>query len=140
MRQFILTAIAALALAGCGANGAPMQSAASAAPTLAAAIADAAGVPAAPLTRTILDEKGLTLAAQAVDVAALSASALVKAHVITPGSPAALRLADGLDRARDGINLAALARDAGNAPSYTAALAKAGEALAGVKAVLNGSN
>ena len=94
----------------------------------------------APLTHTIIDEQALTLASQTVDVLALSASALVKNHVITPGSPAALKLADGIDRARTAINAAALAREAGNSKSYAEALTKARAAIAQVRSVLNPEN
>lgn len=94
----------------------------------------------APLTRTIIDEQALTLAGQTVDVLALSASALVKSHAIVPGSPTALKLADGLDRARAAINAAALARAAGNATSYAEALTKARAAIGQVHRALNPEN
>lgn len=88
--------------------------------------------------KTSFDEKALTLAAQSVDVLALSASALVKAGVVTKGSPNALKLATGLDDARIGVNSAELAREACNATSYSTALAKATAAIATIKSALGG--
>ena len=128
----LLVAAVALALAACT-TGEAVRSAGS----IAASAADAAGVP-VPATTSALDEKALTLAAKAVDAAALSASALVHAGVILPGSPGALRLAGALDTARDGVNAAALAREAGNATTYSAALDKAAAALAAITAIING--
>ena len=130
----LLVAAVALALAACT-TGEAVRSAGS----IAAGAADAAGVPVPATTSTsALDEKALTLAAKAVDAAALSASALVHAGVILPGSPGALRLAGALDTARDGVNAAALAREAGNATTYSAALDKAAAALAAITAIING--
>ena len=77
------------------------------------------GSPAALAQTTVADEQALTLAARAVDSAALAARALVKTGVITPGSPLALSLARRLDQARDLVNAAAAAR---TALSYGAAL------------------
>ena len=128
----LLVAVVALALAACT-TGEAVRSAGS----IAASAADAAGVP-VPATTSALDEKALTLAAKAVDAAALSASALVRVGVIEPGSPTALRLAGALDTARDGVNAAALAREAGNATTYSAALDKATAALAAIAAIING--
>lgn len=126
MKRLILAAALAVSLsgslAGCVAGGLP-------------------SVPApAPLTRTVIDEQALTLATQTVDVLALSASALVKNGVIVRGSPPAQRLATALDTARDGINAAATAREAGNAASYGEAITKASAALAQVRAIINPEN
>lgn len=94
----------------------------------------------APLTHTVIDEQALTLASQTVDVLALSATALVKNHVIRAGSPTALKLADGLDRARNAVMAAASARKAGNATSYAEALTQARAAIAQVRSALNPEN
>jgi len=88
--------------------------------------------------KTSLDEKALTLAAQSVDVLALSASALVKAGVVTKGSSNAFKLAKGLDEARIGVNSAELAREACNATNYSTALAKATAAIATIRSALGG--
>lgn len=133
MKRF-LALFAALVLAGCTTAGA-VHTAASAA----ASVADASGaVPPAPLTATSIDEKALTIAAQALDTTALSASALVKAHVIVAGSPRALGLATALDKARHGVNAAAAARRVGNAASYRAALADAESAIAEIRTIIGG--
>lgn len=128
--RFFLCAMLALVLTACGDAGGKVHSAA----TVAATVADAAGAPApAVLDRTEIDEKALTLAARAVDAAALSASALVRAKVVEPGSPRAIALATGLDKARDAVNAAAAARKAGSAGSYREALAHAEDALAQIR-------
>lgn len=126
MRNYLFSLCAALCLlSGCG---------------IAAVLGEPASAPPAPLSQTIIDEKALTLAAQTVDVLAISASALVKARVIQAGSPAALSMADGLDKARTAVNLAALARDAGNASSYAAAITKASAAIAQIRTAINKGN
>lgn len=91
----------------------------------------------APLKHTIIDERALTLAAQTVDVLALTATALVKNHIIVAGSPAAVRLANALDTARDGVKAAALARAAGNAATYGEALSKASQAVAEIRSIIS---
>jgi hypothetical protein len=110
--------------------------------SIAAGVADAtvANSPADLLAMTSFDEKAITLAAQAVDAMAVSATAAVSIGVIKAGSPRALALADALDKARIAINDAAIARNALNAPSYTEALARARTAIAAVRASFAGSN
>lgn len=103
--------------------------------TVAGALDTVASAP-APAERTTIDEKAVTLAAQTVDALALTASALVQARVIVPGSPLALRLAKALDVARDGVNAAELARQAGSAGSYAVALDRALAAVAEIKAIV----
>ena len=105
-------------------------------PSILAGAADVVSTAPAPLERTVLDEKAVTLAAQAVDAAAISASAMVRVGIITPGSPTALKLARALDTARDGVNAAELARQAGSASSYSVALDKALAAVADLKTIL----
>lgn len=133
MRRIILyigSAIALIPLTACGNVGGSVDSAA----TVAATVADAAGAPKpTPCVNTTIDEKALTVAASAVDVAALSASALVRAHVIEPGTPRAVSLATGLDAARDGVHAADEARKACNATSYTEAVARVRAAVADIK-------
>ncbi len=105
----------------------------------AASVADTVGIkPPVTCAATTIDEKALTLAAQSVDVMALSASALVKAGIVTKGSSNALKLAKGLEDARIGVNAAELARQACNATSYSAALSKATAAIATIKSALGG--
>lgn len=121
MRRLLALAVASLALAACTpTSGVPSL------PESPRAIAD----------MTIADEKAVTLAAQAVDTLALSASALVRAGVIEPGTPRAQAIARALDDARNWVNAAATAREAGNAASYNEALIKSGEALAAIRLAL----
>lgn len=136
MNRLILAICAPLALTACNLGS---QGQIASASTVAASVADAVGAPKPTLQGTAIDEQALTLAAKAVDLAALSASALVAARVIEPGTPRALALAQGLDRARMAVNAAADARNAGNATSYTAALADAENAVAQIRATI-GSN
>lgn len=105
-------------------------------PSILAGAADVVSTSPAPLERTVLDEKAVTLAAQAVDAAALSASALARTGIVRPGSDTALAMARALDTARDGVNAAELARQAGSESSYSAALAKATAAIADLKTIL----
>lgn len=131
MKRLILALCGALALAGCGVNSHNVAS-------TGAALADAAGVkPPATTSLTSADEKALSLAAKAVDVAAISSSALVRFGFITSGSPKAQGIARGLDDVRKWVNAAALARQAGNATTFREALAKAEAAMDAVKGVLN---
>lgn len=116
MKRMILAACAALSLTACDP----------------AAIVSAP----APLGQTILDEKAITLAAQAVDAVAISASALVKVGLIKPGTPAALKLAAGLDLARDSVNAAEKARQAGSATNYVTAINRALAAVKDIKAII----
>lgn len=90
----------------------------------------------APLARTAIDEQAVTLAAKAVDAAALSAKALVKVGAVKPGTPLALKLAGALDLARDGVKAAEAARKAGNATSYAEALARATETVGRVRQII----
>lgn len=90
----------------------------------------------APLEQTVVDEKAVTLAAQSVDAVALSTTALVKAGVIKPGTPAALKIARALDLARDSVNAAETARQAGSATSYVTAINRALAAVAEIKAII----
>lgn len=125
-----LTLPLALTLAGCTTTGA-LQVGASA--------VDAAGVHSpAPAQLTVIDEKAITLAARSVDAVALSASALVRAGVIRPGTPTALALATALDDARKAVNAAELARQAGSTTSYRQALDRALAAVDQVKSLIGG--
>lgn len=90
----------------------------------------------APLEQTTIDEKAVTLAASTVDALALSASALVKAGVVAPGTPRALSLATALDTARDAVNAAEAARKAGSATNYQTAIARAQEAVSQIKTII----
>lgn len=90
----------------------------------------------APLERTTIDEKAVTLAAQSVDAVALSVTALVKAGVIKPGTPTAIKIASALDTARDAVNTAEKARQAGSATNYLTAIARANAAVSEIKAII----
>lgn len=136
MKRLVLMACAVLALAGCAFGG---EGTVRSAADIAAASADAIGVkPPTPAADTAIDEQLVTIAIKGVDTAAISASALVRARVIAPGSPTALKLATALDRARHGVNAAAAARKVGNATSYRAALADAEAALAEIQTAIGG--
>ena len=137
MRLFMIAAMA-LGLAACSAASTDAVHSASSA---AATAADAAGVPVPETTtKTIIDEQALTLATKTVSVLADAASALVRVGVIEPHSPTAQTIARGLDDARNGVNAAALAREAVNARSYSEALDKAKAAVVAVQAAINGRN
>ncbi len=108
----------------------------------AATVADASGVPVPrPCSKTIGDEKAVALLATGVDVAALTISALARANVpgFIKGTPSALRIGAALDDARNGVNAAALARQACDAASYTKALGKATAAYNLIKSSIPGA-
>lgn len=129
---FLLVALIAALLSGCTGKAA-IHSAA----TVAATAADVAGAePPAPAEATAIDEKALTLAAGAVRVAAKSSSALVRAGVITRGSPTAVMLARHLGEARDAILAANEARAALSATSYREALVRAEAAVDAIMAII----
>jgi hypothetical protein len=130
MKRIILIALAPFALAGCSTHNLAGAG---------AAAADIVGVPPPTViaSRTVADEKALTLLSKSVTTVALASSALVKAGVITAGSPRAIGLANKLDLARDLVNLAATARDA---QSYSDALARLGPVIADIQTALTQGN
>lgn len=126
MKRILICAALALALPGCKTSA--LLSAGT-------QVADAAGAPppAVIASKTIADEKALTIAAGLLNATAQTTSALVHAGVIQPGSPRALSIAAKLELARDLINTAAAAR---TSVSYSDALAKLTPLVAEIQADL----
>lgn len=125
MRKLLYLAPLTLALAGCnlGSLFTPPATGATAAPVT-------------PLGNTAVDEQSIQFAYNALDVATKGAHALVVTKVVTPGSPTALKLADGLDTTRKWLNLADDARRAGNATSAAAAFKQAQSSMSDLTAAL----
>lgn len=133
----MLLCLTVIAIAASGCTKRELASAPLPAAVIAATTADAMGVPAAPLSGTIVDEKALTLGAKAVDASAVALSALARAGLIEPGSGTALWLAGLLDDCRKAVNAASAARDAGNAATYSEALARLQQTLSQLSVALN---
>lgn len=140
MKHMIIFVLASVALTGCGINAHDVAS-------TGAAIADATGAkPPVTTAATTIDEKALTITAKTVSTAAITASALSKtctavaayfpACPFLHGTPSAQGIARGLDDARQAVNAAAIARDAGNATTYREALAKAEAAVDAVNDII----
>lgn len=128
-RSLILLA-ASLSLCACG----PTGTVASAGSTPAESWAQA---PSAPLSKTTIDDKVIVLSFEALGVAASAANALIDTGIIKPGSPSALKLADGLETSRAWLNIASAAQRAGQARDYASAIAQATTALAGIQAQIS---
>lgn len=137
MIRSILCLAAALSLAACGGSPGTVASAGST-PAQSSASAPAS-TSVSPLANTTLDDKAIIVAFEALDAAATAADALVAAKAITPGSPRAVTIANGLDGARKWLNIASAAQRAGQADNYVTAIAQAAAAVAGVRAALKGN-
>lgn len=90
----------------------------------------------APLSNTVIDDRAVRYAFQALDAAASLADAALDAKLIIPGSAKALAIADGLDKTRHWLNAASAAQKAGSVTSYNTAFANATAAMAEVNKAL----
>lgn len=86
------------------------------------------------LDRTLIDDKAVDLAFDALDVAAYGADALIQLKKVTKGSATADAIATGLDTTRYWLNAARRFQRLGQATSYTDAIAQAAAAYKGVTA------
>lgn len=93
--------------------------------------------PSSPLSQTVIDDKVIVLSFEALGVASSAANALIDTGFIKPGSPAALKLADGLETSRAWLNIASAAQRAGQAQDYATAIAQATSALTGIQAQIS---
>lgn len=119
----LLWALAALSLTACGSFG-----------------ADPTAGPNASVS-TVQTKAGQTLvvAWKAFDALLTAVDGLQAAGVLRAGTPKAIRVADLLDRGRNALNAATAAVHAGNATSFSAALADAQKALEDAKAAIGGA-
>lgn len=108
----ILAAGVALALSGCALAPALLGSLLTGGPPAPAGVQAVA----APLARTTFDESAYRTALAGANTLRLSINVLVARKLITPSSPSALRLADGLEALRDGLKAARALLDALNDP------------------------
>jgi hypothetical protein len=81
----------------------------------------------------------LITAWRAYDAILTAVDALQAAGVLRPGTPRALAVADGLERALNALNAATAAVRAGNAANFTDAMALAQQAFADARAAIGGS-
>ena len=93
----------------------------------------------APLANTTIDEKSLIVALQTFDTALTAIDQLVAAHVIMPGSPKAVALANAIETAKKAYNAASAAQRVGNASSYAAALLQVQGAVAQINELVKGT-
>lgn len=128
-RSLILLA-ASLSLAACGATG-HVASAGS------APAQPSAQAPTTSPTQASIDDKAIILSFQALGVAASAADALIATGRITPGSPAALRLADNLQAAKSWLNAASAAQRTGLPEEYEGAIVQASAAISAVQAAIS---
>lgn len=118
MRKLALALLAPLALAGC------------------ATIAALPSSPDQAANATLLDERGAIAVETAYQAAGLALESAVDAGALTGAD--AVRAAELEQRAYDAVRAVRAAYDAGNAASYTAALANAREAVAAALLAVNG--
>jgi fumarate hydratase class II len=80
--------------------------------------------------------QSLVTAWRAFDAILTAVELVQAAGGLQAGSPKALRLADAIDKSRDGLNAATAAVQVGNATNFTDAMARAEDALKAARAVL----
>lgn len=103
--------------------------------------------PPAPLAATTVDDSALSAAWKAFDIALDGIGMLIDAKIIKPGSPKALRVADGVDAVTAALTSAETAAAAASKPGnyatafaqYKQALAEAKIAIVNLRAALKGS-
>lgn len=148
-RTMVLAAtLCCVSLSACGPTGgvASAGSTPAASPALvstaanaAAAVADATLAPPSaisPGAATLIDDNAVVTAFEALDLAASAAETAIAFKPSLIGTPAAIKLADGLQGTRDWLKIASQAQRAQQATSYYAALEQARAALAGAKSAL----
>lgn len=92
----------------------------------------------APLAQTVIDDKALSAAWKSFDVALDAINLLIDHKVITPGTPKARAIADGIDKVTGFLTAAEIAAAAGSTTDYKVALANAGAALIQLRSTLKG--
>lgn len=129
-----LIGVASLSLLGCGV---PLSNAP---PGTAAAIAADATLPPpaalSPLAQTQIDDRAITAAFRALDLAATAADTVLMLKPSFAGTPAARRLADRLVATKGFLRAASLAQRAQQADSYVTALRQATQAMGEAQAAL----
>lgn len=90
----------------------------------------------APLARTTIDKQAVVTAYKAFDAVLDTINLLRKAGVIKDGSAQALTIAGAVDRTNLALQAANRAIDAGEASSYSAALASANAGLDNLRSAL----
>ena len=92
------------------------------------------------LNKTLIDDKAITLAFELLDSTAQFVKRTAgKPGGLTPGTPKAITVADGLETTLHWLQIASRAQRAGSAATYGEAIANATAAFAKVRAALNSS-
>lgn len=90
----------------------------------------------APLAATTVDDKALSAAWKAFDVALDAIDLAIDAGAIKPGSPKAVAIADAVDKVVKFLTAAEHAAAAGSTTDYLTAIAEARAALAELRSAL----
>ena len=93
----------------------------------------------APLAQTVVDDKALSLAWSSFDVALDGINMLADTGYLKPGTPKAIKVADGIDKVTAFLTAAESAAAAGSAKDYNVALANAKGAIVQLRAALKGN-
>lgn len=93
----------------------------------------------APLSHTVIDERGLVLSLQVFDTMLTAVDRLVEARVIVPGSPRALQIADAIRSAKLAYEAASAAQRVGSSGSYIEAISQAQIAISRIQLLIRGN-
>ena len=94
----------------------------------------------APLAQTAIDDKALQAAWASFDVALDGINLLIDNKVIKPGTPKAIKVANGVDKVTAILTAAESAAAAGSSKDYLVALSQVRGAITELRAALKGSN
>lgn len=93
----------------------------------------------APLAKTVIDDTALSAAWKSFDVALDAIALLREREIIKVGSPRALAIASGIDRALAALQAAEHAAAAGSTTSYLTALSEARLAFTDIRIAIKGN-
>lgn len=93
----------------------------------------------APLAQTVVDDKALLAAWQSFDLALDAINTLADTGYLKPGTPKAIKVADGIDKVTAFLTAAESAAAAGSTRDYNVALANVRGAIAQLRAALKGA-
>lgn len=102
-------------------------------------IGSALGNSPAPLAQTVVDDKALQAAWASFDVALDGINLLADTGYLKPGTPKAIKVADGIDKVTGFLTAAESAAAAGSTKDYGIALANVRGAITQLRAALKGN-
>ena len=94
----------------------------------------------APLAQTAIDDKALQAAWASFDLALDGINTLIDTNFIKPGTPKAVKVANGIDKVTAILTAAESAAAAGSSKDYLVALSQVRGAITELRAALKGSN